>query len=119
MDSLSPAEDAEDDVVELGAGPEEEAALNGSAGNLDEGASFRDESQSPGHGGHGRGKAAANLGLGAKLLIYVSCPEKSAARRNVSRRTVSSYLAGVLAKPPAKARRYWILVRVQLLGGGA
>jgi hypothetical protein len=36
------SEDADDDVVELRTGPEEEAAVDGSAGDLDQGPAFGD-----------------------------------------------------------------------------
>ena len=43
------AEDAKDDVVEPGAGPEQEASLDGAAGDGDEGPGMGDEAKFSGH----------------------------------------------------------------------
>src|SRR6185369_6023449 len=49
VEALGAAEDAEGDVIEGVAGGEEEAALDGPAGDLDQGAAFWDESDRSGH----------------------------------------------------------------------
>jgi hypothetical protein len=42
VETLGASEDADDDLVELRTGPEEEAAVKGPAGDLDKGAAFGD-----------------------------------------------------------------------------
>jgi hypothetical protein len=46
---LGPAEDAHDDVVEHRAGSKEETAVEGPAGDLDEGTAFGDVAESSAH----------------------------------------------------------------------
>jgi hypothetical protein len=47
--TLGASEDADDEVVELRTGPEEEAAVEGPAGDLDQGAAFGDVTESSSH----------------------------------------------------------------------
>jgi hypothetical protein len=49
IEPLGPAEDARGDVVDLRAGPEQQAALQGPAGDLDQGASFGDVAEFSSH----------------------------------------------------------------------
>jgi hypothetical protein len=46
---LSASKDADDDVVELRTGPEKETAVDGSAGDLDQGPAFGDVTESSSH----------------------------------------------------------------------
>jgi len=41
--ALGPSQDADDDLVELPAGPKEETAVDGTAGDLDQGTAVWDE----------------------------------------------------------------------------
>ena len=47
--TLGASEDAEDDVVELRGGAQQQAPLEGAAGDLDEGTAFGDEAQMAAH----------------------------------------------------------------------
>src|SRR4029077_5284846 len=49
VETLGSAEDAHDDLVERPAGPKEEAALEGPAGDLDQGAAVGDEAKLSAH----------------------------------------------------------------------
>ena len=49
VETLSPAQDTGDDLVEVPAGPEEEAALEGPAGDLDQGTAVGDEAKGSAH----------------------------------------------------------------------
>jgi hypothetical protein len=46
---LGSSEHSKDELVELSAGPEQEAALEGSAGDLDQGTAVWDEAESSAH----------------------------------------------------------------------
>jgi hypothetical protein len=49
VEPLGASEDADDDVVELRTGPEKETAVDGSAGDLDQGPAFGDVTESSSH----------------------------------------------------------------------
>jgi len=49
VEPLGASEDADDDVVELRTGPEEVAAVDGPAGDLDQGPAFGDVTESSSH----------------------------------------------------------------------
>ena len=49
VETLGPSQDADDDLVELPAGPKEETAVEGAAGDLDQGTAFWDEAKSSAH----------------------------------------------------------------------
>src|SRR5882672_8673073 len=49
VQALGPSEDADDDLVELAAGPKEETAVDGAAGDLDQGTAVWDEAESSAH----------------------------------------------------------------------
>jgi hypothetical protein len=49
VESLGPSQDADDDLVELPAGPKEETAVEGPAGDLDQGTAVWDEAKSSAH----------------------------------------------------------------------
>jgi hypothetical protein len=58
--SLGPGQGSHDDLVEQGTGPEEESAVDGAAGDLEEGTAFRGVSDLSGHRGAGAVKKLAN-----------------------------------------------------------
>jgi hypothetical protein len=49
VEALGPSQDADDDLVERPAGPEEVTAVEGPAGDLDQGAAFGDVTESSSH----------------------------------------------------------------------
>src|SRR4029077_7171120 len=49
IEALGPSEDADDDLVELRAGPKEVTAVEGAGGDLDQGTVVRDEAESSAH----------------------------------------------------------------------
>jgi len=81
VQALRPAEDAEDDLVELAARDEEESRLDGAVRDLDEGASLRDEADAPGHGrkrrNHGTCQPAGVAGSSWKDEAYAEVCRKT------------------------------------------
>jgi hypothetical protein len=67
VEALRAPEDAEDDVVELRGGTQEQATLDGPAGRLDEAAAFWDEAKFSTHAQKKVGKPTPILALLPKL----------------------------------------------------